>query len=101
MTVIKVSFKKFFLMGAVVAIIAMIIWLIPSVFIGSINGKIDMMELKGSSLTEAEQQYLVDLYWTSIWWETQQATIFNPIALIMFAIGIVIMLYGIMAKLNI
>ena len=78
-------------------IITLIIWLIPSIFFGSINGRIDLLNLR-TGLTEAEQQTLIDLQWSQIWWETQQATIFNPIAIILLVISVIIMLYGVITK---
>ena len=78
-------------------IITLIIWLIPSIFLGSINGRIDLLNLR-TGLTEAEQQTLIDLQWSQIWWETQQATIFNPIAIILLVISVIIMLYGVITK---
>jgi hypothetical protein len=90
-------FKTFFLVGAILLIITLIIWLIPSIFLGSINGRIDLLNLR-TGLTEAEQQTLIDLQWSQIWWETQQATIFNPIAIILLVISVIIMLYGVITK---
>jgi hypothetical protein len=90
-------FRAFFGAAATILVLSLIIWLIPSVFLGSVTGRIDHLELK-DSLTEAEQQYLTELYWTKIWWETQQATLFNPVAIVLFAISVLIMLYGIIVK---
>jgi hypothetical protein len=51
-------------------------------------------------LSEVEQQTLTGLQWSRVWWEAKQAVIFNPIAIILFAIGVIIILYGIIDKLG-
>jgi len=94
----KKKFQRFFVMGVVLLVVALIIWIIPTVFIGSINGRIDLLELK-SSLTQPEQEMLTDLQWTKIWWETTQTTVFGPISTILLAIGIVLIAYGLVVRL--
>lgn len=91
------KFQRFFVMGVVLLVVALIIWIIPTVFIGSINGRIDFLELK-DNLNEAEQEMLTDLEWSKIWWETTQTTMFGPISTILFVIGFVLIAYGLVVR---
>ena len=91
------KFRGFFVTASFLIIIALIIWLIPTIFLGTVTGGINKLELK-NRLTEAENQYIVDLQWTQIWWETEQVSVFNPIALVVFVIGLLVMVYGVIAK---
>ena len=91
------KFQRFFVMGVVLLVVALIISIIPTVFIGSINGRIDFLELK-DNLNEAEQEMLTDLEWSKIWWETTQTTMFGPISTILFVIGFVLIAYGLVVR---
>ena len=92
-------FKALFLYASLLIIVSLFLWLFPSVFLGGINGRIDELTLKGR-LSEAEQRTLNSLQWSRVWWETQSAVLFNPIAIILFAIGVIIILYGVIDKLG-
>jgi len=50
----KIQFRTFFLFTAGLIIIALIVLLVPSMVLGSINGRIKRLELQGS-LTQTEQ----------------------------------------------
>lgn len=93
----KEKLKRFFVIGAIFLIIALIMWLIPAIYIGNISGQIDLMEMKGTQ-TEAEQHMLNALEYSKVWWLTIQTTVFNPTATILLAIGIVIILYGLLVR---
>jgi len=90
------KFRGYFVTASFLIIIALIVWLIPTIFLGSINGSINQLELKNRS--PAESQYLDDQYWVKIWWETEQVTVFNPVALVIFVIGLLVMVYGVIVK---
>ena len=91
------KFKAFFLTSAFLLIMSLIVWLVPSVFIGSITGRIELLQFRGG-LSQAEQQTVIDLQWSKIWWETTQATIFNPIAIVLFVVALLILVYGAITK---
>ena len=93
----KIKFRTFFLFTAVLIIISLIVLLVPSIVLGSINGRIKRLQLQGS-LTQTEQQTLTDLTWSQVWWETQQATIFNPFALVFLVISLLLLFYGVISK---
>ena len=93
----KIKFRTFFLFTAVLIIISLIVLLVPSIVLGSINGRIKRLQLQ-DSLTQTEQQTLTDLTWSQVWWETQQATIFNPFALVFLVISLLLLFYGIISK---
>ena len=93
----KIQFRTFFLFTAVLIIISLIVLLVPSIVLGSINGRIKRLELQGS-LSQTEKQTLIDLTWSQVWWETQQATIFNPFALAFLVISLLLLFYGIISK---
>ena len=91
------QFKTFFLVASILLVISLIVWLVPSVFLGSISGRLDFLQLKGN-LTEAEEQTVTDLTWSQIWWETNQATLFNPVAIVLFVVSMMILIYGAISK---
>ncbi|PVX23077.1 MAG: hypothetical protein CW691_11725 [Candidatus Bathyarchaeum sp.] len=91
------NFKKMYIVGATLLIISLIIWLVPTVFLGSIEGRMDHLSLR-NYLTETEAKMSQDLQWSHIWWETQQTTIFNPVATVLLAIGLIIIIYGVITK---
>lgn len=93
----KEKLRRFFVIGVTLLVVALIIWLIPTVFLGSINGKIDLLELKDSP-TDDDLVMLGDLKWNKIQWETAQATLFNPLATILLAIGMVLIAYGLVVR---
>ena len=93
----KIKFRTFFLFTAVLIIISLIVLLVPSIVLGSINGRIKCLQLQGS-LTQTEQETLTDLAWSQVWWETQQTTIFNPFALVFLVISLLLLFYGIISK---
>ncbi len=93
----KIQFRTFFLFTAVLIIISLIVLLVPSIVLGSINGRIKRLQLQ-DSLTQTEQQTLIDLRWSQVWWETQQATIFNPFALVFLVISLLLLFYGVITK---
>jgi hypothetical protein len=93
----KAKVQRFFVLGTVLLVVALVIWLIPTIFLGSINGRIDLLRLK-DSLTQPEREMLSDLQWSKIWWETIQTTTFNPIATILLAVGIVLIAYGLVTR---
>jgi len=93
----KKGFQRFFVMGAFLLVGSVVVWLIPAPFLGSINERISFLELK-DSLTEPQQQMLDELQWEKIWWETRQATMFNPISTLLLVIGIVLIAYGLIVR---
>jgi hypothetical protein len=93
----KEKFKRFFVLGAVLVIVALIVWLYPTITIGSINGKLEMLSLKGQ-LTDAEREMQTQLRYTKAWWEMIQATTFYPITTLLFVIGLIIIVYGVITR---
>ena len=93
----KTRLRRFFILGAILIVGALVIYLIPVVFIASINGEIDSLELKGS-LTAPQRQKLTDLQWSKVWWETKQTTISNPTSIILLAVGLVLIGYGLIIR---
>ena len=95
----RTELETFYLIAVCLFVIALALWLIPSIFLGSINGRIEYLTLKGGALTEEEQNSLLyELPYSRVWWEPQQETIFNPSAVIYFAIGAISLGYGIIIK---
>lgn len=80
-------------------LVALVFWLIPAIFIGSIQGKIDLLNLK-ESLNQADREMLNNLQWNKVWWETIQSTVFNPISTIMLALGLILIVYGFLTKIS-
>jgi len=89
--------KRFIAVGIVLFIIAFIVWLYPAITIASINGKLEMLKLKGN-LTDAEKQLQTNLQYKLAWWEMMQATLFHPLAMTLIIIAIAIIVYGIIMK---
>ena len=89
--------QYFFVIGTVFVVIALITWLIPSVYIESIDGRIDSLTRKGIP-SGPEAQMLIDLEWSKIWWIMTQTTVFNPTATIMSAIGIILISIGLIVR---
>jgi len=83
--------------GFILLIIGLAVWLIPLVPLGTITGEIDNLISK-TSLSQSEQQMLNDFQGSKIWWETQRATILNPLAIVLVAIGVILILYGVITK---
>jgi hypothetical protein len=73
------------------------IWLIPTVALWSINGRINSWGLRGSP-TEPEQKMLIDLRWSRTWWETMEATILNPTSIILSIIGMLLIVCALIAR---
>ena len=95
----RTELEKFYLIAVALFIIGLTLLLIPAIFLGSINGRINYLTLKGDGLTAEEQNSLLyELPYSRVWWETQQATTFTPAAVIYFAIGAVSLSYGILVK---
>ena len=93
----KKWFQRFLVMGVVLLVGSSVIWLIPTVVLGGINGKINSRGLQ-SSLTKADQKMLNDLQWSKIWWETTETTVFSPISIILLVIGMVLITCGLVVR---
>lgn len=93
----KKKLERFFAMGVVLIVGSLIIRSIPTLFLGSINERIALLELEGSP-TQQHQVMLDELLWSKIWWETKQTTVFDPIAKILLVIGIVLIAYGLIVR---
>jgi len=89
--------KHFIAVGIIIFIVAFIVWLYPAITIASINGKLEMLKLKGS-LTDAEKQLQTNLQYKLAWWEMMQATLFHPLAMILIIIAVAIIIYGVVSK---
>ena len=89
--------RRFIAVGIVLFVVAFIIWLYPTITMGSINGKLEMLTLKGD-LIEAERKLQTDLQYSLIWWEMMQATLFFPLASILIVMAVALIVYGIVTK---
>ena len=90
----KFKFKTFFLIGFILLVIAFIIWLIPSIYLVAINGRIESLNSQ-PRMTELLQTTIVNYQNLKVLWETQQTTIYNPPSTTLSAISIIIFVYGV------
>lgn len=89
--------KRFIAIGIVLFVIAFIIWLYPTITMASVNGKLEMLQLK-ENLTEADKELRSNLQYNLVWWEMMQATLFFPLASILIVIAIALIVYGVATK---
>ena len=93
----KKWFRSFFVTGVVLLAGSLVMWLTPTVVLGSIDSKINSRELHGP-LTETQQKMVTDLQWSKIWWETNQITVFIPTSMILLVFGMVLIVCGLVER---
>ena len=86
-----------FVVGAVIIVMALLIWVIPNAMLGNIETRILALETQTSrSVTEEAQ--LTNLHTSRAWWVIMQRSTFEPIATIILIIGSLVIVYGLIAR---
>ncbi|RLI45320.1 hypothetical protein DRO69_05570 [Candidatus Bathyarchaeota archaeon] len=85
--------SKFFAFGAILLITGYLIQWYPNTVIVGLEHRLENSDLP--------QDKRSDLLYTIDWWETQRIIIFNPLAIVLMIIGILVIIYAIMYFLSV
>lgn len=82
-----------FIIGAIIIVIALLIWVIPSIMLGNIETRI--LSLESQTLrTDSENTLLFNLQTSRGWWVIMQRSTFEPIGIVILVIGFLVIVYG-------
>ena len=82
-----------FIIGAIIIVIALLIWVIPSIMLGNIETRILSLESQ-TSRTDSENTLLFNLQTSRGWWVIMQRSTFEPIGIVILVIGFLVIVYG-------
>ena len=85
--------RSWFATGAVVVVLSLLLWVIPSVIIGGIEARMYNLESQ-SALTTTESNLLSNLGYSRNWWEITKISVLEPIAMVVLVIGLFLIAYG-------
>ena len=89
--------RKYFRAAAIILILGLIIWFLPSLILGGITARINQLEYKGT-LSTTDQDLLQRLQYSRNYWETIQLTFFEPIAIIILIVSLILFAYGFLIR---
>ena len=91
------NLRKYFRAAAIILILGLIIWFLPSLILGGLTARINQLELK-TNLSESERDLLRSLQGSENYWETIKLTFFEPIAIIILVTSLLLFAYGFLVR---
>ena len=90
--------RKYFAAGAVVVVLSLIIWIIPSIMIGGFEARISNLQSQ-TTLTQIESDLLMKLEYSNNYLEIAKISVYEPIAMVVMVIGLLLIAYSFIIRL--